>query len=779
DEVECVEEVLGESPTTFDGPLVSYIVQLSSAANIASTQSVVETLGGTVTHTYTNVFPGMAVQLSDEAAAELRKNPSVVEIEADGVVTVSNQANPTWGIDRVDQRDLPLDNSYDPYGTGSGVVVYIVDTGIRASHNEYSSRVAAGTDTVDNDSIPEDCHGHGTHVAGTAVGTQYGVAKGATVVGVRVLDCSGSGSYSGVIGGLEWIAANHGTNHPGKPAVANMSLGGPASATMDAAVQSLSNSGVTVVVAAGNSSAPASGYSPARATSAVTVGSTTSTDGRSYFSNYGSTLDIFAPGSNILSASASCDSCSTTMSGTSMASPHAAGAAAVYLGANASANPSQVSAALAGQATAGLVTDPKSGSPNLLLFMGDPTGASRPQITGITPNTGPYSGGQSVTINGTNFTDATSVEIGGTAATGVTVVSDSQITATTPTLGASSFDSVSETGPSPKESDPIALAEAKLKEHGAASVGPDSGNLPKIQSAAIVDAAGCSANSLGRTDDWGSNRNPSLGFNANWFGTSYNKIQINNNGGVAFDNNNGSFSDYRGVVLGTTTRPVILPLFTDVDTRNTSTSPTTHGAITWDGSPAYCVNWINVGEHPSSGPKFSFQLLIVDRSSVIGRQIGDVDVVFNYATVGTPTYAGNGKFVIGYADPNTRTNSRIIATASDDPGNWKDGGAQALISSSTGVSPAVPGRYLYSISSDEADRAVDVSVTTPAGTGSMADGYIYSQERPIVTSLSRTSGPTSGAVSVLINGRNFSTVSGTSAVTFGGTRVVGLTVHSD
>ena len=428
---------------------------------------------------------------------------------------------------------------------------------------------------VDSDNDPEDCHGHGTHVAGTAVGTTYGVAKAATVVGVRVSSCSGSGSTSGVVAGtgLDSEPTTALTTRVNQ-AVANMSLGGGASSALDAAVQALVDAGVTMVVAAGNSSADAQNYSPARVADAITVGSTTSSDSRSYFSNYGSRLDLFAPGSNILSASMSCDTCSEEMSGTSMASPHAAGAAGLTPRGQPQRNPCdslrrtcRPSNCRPNHRSPKRFTKPAAIRRVIL------SGVSRPQVTDISPNMGPYSGGQSVTINGNNFTDATSVEIGGTPASGVTVVSDSQITATTPTLGAAAAETFMSSTQPPNEIDPIAAAKEKINKFGAATSNERNERLPRIQANAVVENAGCSTFSLGRTDDWGTHRNPALGFDANWFGTSYDKIQINNNGGISFDNNHGSFSDYRGVVLGTTTRPVILPLFTDVDTRNTSTSP--------------------------------------------------------------------------------------------------------------------------------------------------------------------------------------------------------------
>ncbi len=277
------------------------------------------------------------------------------------------QPDPPWGLDRIDQRSLPLDSTFTPAGTGSGVTVYVIDTGIRTTHTEYASRVVAGYDFVDNDSDPSDCDGHGTHVAGTAVGSTYGAAKAASVSGVRVLNCSGNGYTSDVVAGMNWVR----TNHSSGDAVVNMSLGGGGSKSIDDAVAALTSANITVVVAAGNSNDDAQYYSPARAPTAITVGSTTSTDARSSFSNYGSTVDIFAPGSSVLSAWHTSNTASNTLNGTSMASPHVAGAAAVYLGLNTGATPAQVASALTSVSTTDAVTSAGSGSPDRLLYVAD------------------------------------------------------------------------------------------------------------------------------------------------------------------------------------------------------------------------------------------------------------------------------------------------------------------------------------------------------------------------------------------------------------------------
>ncbi|WP_223668735.1 S8 family peptidase [Kangiella shandongensis] len=338
----------------------------SSQANLKAVQMVNDRLSmkynARVSRTYKSVLKGGVYNMTAEQAQKLAQDPNVKIVEEDQIMSINaTQNNPTWGIDRVDQRDLPLSNSYTYNTTASGVNAYIIDTGIDNSHSDFGGRATSGVDTVDNDGDATDCHGHGTHVAGTVGSNTWGVAKGVSLIGVRVLNCQGSGTNSGVIAGMDWVADNH-----TKPAVANMSLGGGASSTTDEAVQRLTDAGVTTVVAAGNDNSDACNYSPARAASAITVGSTTSSDSRSYFSNYGSCLDIYAPGSDITSTWLSGGS--NTISGTSMASPHVAGIAALYLADNPNATVSQVTQAITDSATPGVVSDAKSGSPNLLAY---------------------------------------------------------------------------------------------------------------------------------------------------------------------------------------------------------------------------------------------------------------------------------------------------------------------------------------------------------------------------------------------------------------------------
>jgi len=332
--------------------------------------------GATVIRSYKNVLNGGAFRMTEKQAKALAKHADVAYVEQDQVVNLNaTQSNPPWGLDRIDQRNLPLDNQFNYSTTASNVNAYVIDTGIYTGHSEFGGRAYNGYDFIDNDSVANDCNGHGTHVAGTIGGSTYGVAKQAKLYGVKVLSCSGSGSNSGVIAGMDWVGDNH-----VKPAVANLSLGGGASSSTDSAVQRLVNDGVTVVVAAGNNSSNACNYSPARAANAITVGSTASNDSRSGFSNYGNCLDIFAPGSSIKSAWN--NGGTNTISGTSMASPHVAGIAALYLADNSSATPAQVTSHIINNATSGVVSDPRSGSPNLLAYVGDNSPAG-PEISYI------------------------------------------------------------------------------------------------------------------------------------------------------------------------------------------------------------------------------------------------------------------------------------------------------------------------------------------------------------------------------------------------------------
>ena len=318
---------------------------------------------GRVKNVYKYAINGFSVEMSEADAEALSQDFRVALVEEDGVVTAdATQTNPPWGLDRIDQRNLPLNATYNYNWTGAGVRVYVIDTGIRTSHTQFGGRASNVFDAFGGNG--QDCNGHGTHVSGTVGGSTYGVAKSALLRGVRVLDCSGSGSTSGVIAGVDWVRQNHIA-----PAVANMSLGGGASTALDTAVNNLHNANVTIAVAAGNSNgANACNFSPSRAVNAITTGSTTTTDARSSFSNIGTCLDIFAPGSSILSAWYTSNTATATLSGTSMASPHVAGVAALYKQANPSASSTTVRNAIVNNATTNVVTNAGAGSPNRLLY---------------------------------------------------------------------------------------------------------------------------------------------------------------------------------------------------------------------------------------------------------------------------------------------------------------------------------------------------------------------------------------------------------------------------
>ncbi len=327
-----------------------------------------------------STIEGFSAELSDSAVAALRDDADVAYIEADQRVSIDTTQSPaTWGLDRIDQRNLPLDNAYTYTPTGAGVTAYIIDTGVLASHNEFGGRVGSGFTTINDGRGTTDCNGHGTHVAGTVGGTTYGVAKQVTIRPVRVLGCNGSGTTSGVIAGVDWVTSNHSA---GSPAVANMSLGGGVSSALDTAVNNSIADGVTYAVAAGNESTNACNGSPSRVGAALTVGSTTNTDARSSFSNFGSCLDIFAPGSSITSAWYTSNSATNTISGTSMATPHVAGVAALYLQGNPSASPSSVGNAIISTSTSGVVSNPGTGSPNRLLYSPLTGGGTNPPPTG-------------------------------------------------------------------------------------------------------------------------------------------------------------------------------------------------------------------------------------------------------------------------------------------------------------------------------------------------------------------------------------------------------------
>ena len=340
-----------------------FIVVLEDNADVPAAANRARGRGGEVVAEWSNALRGFAVRGGPSVIAAVRSDPDVRFVEqSQEFTTQTTQNGATWGLDRIDQASLPLNGTYTYNATAANVTAYIIDTGIRTSHSEFQGRATWGTNTAGGSNT--DCNGHGTHVAGTVGGQTYGVAKGVRLVAVKVLNCAGSGSTTGVISGVNWVATNRTL-----PAVANMSLGGGASSSLDVAVNNAINAGVTFVVAAGNNNANACNYSPARVANAITVGATTSTDARASYSNFGTCLDIFAPGSGITSAWKNNNNSTNTISGTSMASPHVAGVAALILAGTPGASPAAVRNTIVSTGSA-VVTNPGTGSTNKLVNKG-------------------------------------------------------------------------------------------------------------------------------------------------------------------------------------------------------------------------------------------------------------------------------------------------------------------------------------------------------------------------------------------------------------------------
>jgi subtilisin family serine protease len=381
-----------------------YIVQFrnNTVTSLKNAMSVQQSYGGSVERVYTAAINGAVLQLSASAAATLRADPRVLSIEQDQTIAITTVQNnpPSWGLDRIDQHSLPLNNAFSYGNSGSGVTAYIIDTGINFSQADFNGRAVTGYDAITAGGTAVDCNGHGTHTAGTVGSTTYGVAKSVRLVAVRVMDCVGNGTTSSVIAGIDWV-----TQHATRPAVANMSLGGSYTAALNTAVENSIAAGVSYAISAGNSSADACNYSPASAPHAITVGATTIGDAFASFSNFGSCVKISAPGYNITSLWIGPSGTTNTISGTSMAAPHVAGVAALFLAANPNATPAQVLTGLTSNATQNVVTSLPASTPNLLLyegFIGGTTATNQPPTATLSAPAanGSYAQNSSVSFTG-------------------------------------------------------------------------------------------------------------------------------------------------------------------------------------------------------------------------------------------------------------------------------------------------------------------------------------------------------------------------------------------
>ncbi|MFI7077781.1 S8 family peptidase [Micromonospora sp. NPDC049903] len=442
----------------------SYIVvfkdaEVGRSAVGSSVDRLLRRHGGSTARTYTTAVRGAELRVSAKAAARIAADPAVAYVEQNHTVTISGtQANPpSWGLDRIDQRNLPLNSSYTYPNTASNVTSYVIDTGIRTTHSDFGGRATWGTNTVDTNNT--DCNGHGTHVAGTVGGTAYGVAKATRLVAVKVLNCQGSGTNAGVIAGIDWVTAN-----AVKPAVANMSLGGGANTSVDNAVINSINAGITYAVAAGNGNAlgqrqNACNYSPARAAPAITVGATQNNDAAASFSNFGTCVDILAPGVSITSAWHTGDTATNSISGTSMASPHVAGVAALVLSANPSWTPQQVRDYLVANSTPNVVTNVGTGTPNQLLYVvnGDTPPPTNDFSVSVSPTSGSTAPGGSVTASVATATTNGSAQSVSLSASGLPSGATASFSPATVTSGGSSTLTVTTSASTPAGTYPVTV----------------------------------------------------------------------------------------------------------------------------------------------------------------------------------------------------------------------------------------------------------------------------------------------------------------------------------
>lgn len=728
-----------------------YVVRYKDGVDPAA-RSELASAGGTKVLRKLTIIPGMMARLTKAQAAVFAADPTVEYVEAvPEVKPTTTQSGATWGLDRIDQPSLPLNGQYTYNTAGAGVKVYVIDSGINRNHADFVGRVAPGT-YVDYLGSTNDCSGHGTHVSSTIAGTTWGVAKQATIVPVRIFGCTGGSYYT--IAAMDWVRGNHAS---GTPAVVNLSLGGPRSVATNDAVQRLLSDGVTVVASAGNDTVNACTQSPASAAGALTVAASNSADAQSWFSNYGSCVDLYAPGENITAASFASNTGSAVMDGTSMAAPHASGVAALVLGLHKSWSPSSVISLVKGMTVPGKISGATTGTPNKLLSIA-------PTNTTISPTSGRLSGGQKVTITGTNFSSVSQVLFGGVPGTGLSVASKTSLTVYTP---ASLTETTVPVRVVTKYSNPpTSLSFRYVNPAQITAVTPNSGSTSGGTTVTISGNRFVNVTSVLFGGTAGKNvqvlSEGTLRVTAPAHASGVVDVRVNTRSGasavVATDKYTfvrppavSSVSPSTGLGNGGTSVTITGSRFLNVSavtfggvpaTSFTVVSPTSIVAV----SPRHVTGTVDVrvtGQYGTS------PLTTYDRFRYIGPSVSSL------SPTSGPTVGGNKVTVYG-----SRFNGSPQVTFGGVPGTG------IVVVSSTKLTVIAPAH---------AAGSVDVQVTTGEGSSKLVSGDRYSYRVPVLTRITPTSGRLAGGTTVTIYGSN---ISSSPQVTFGGIRGTSVTVYS-
>ncbi len=731
----------------------TYVVRYKDGVDPAPRAAAAAAQGLKVARKLT-IVPGLIAHLTPAQRDALAADPAVRSVELlPDVQGDTTQAGATWGLDRIDQRSLPLDGNYRYATAGAGVKVYVIDSGINASHVEFTGRLAPAV-WLDYLGSADDCNGHGTHVSSTIAGTTWGIAKSATIVPVRVLDCLNRGTGAGLLAAMDWVRGDH---PAGAPAVVNMSIGGGYSSVINDAVQRLVNDGITVVVAAGNDTQSACKVSPASAPAALTLAASTSGDRQAGFSNYGSCVDLYAPGVNITAAAFTSTTASALMSGTSMASPHAAGVAALILGVHPTWSPATVNSRIKSMAITGKILGRTTGTPDRLLNI-----ATNP--TSISATSGRASGGQKITIKGTNLSSVSQVLFGSTPGTGLSTVSNSELYVYTPA-------SATET------TVPVRLINGYSDQ-------PAAFNFRFVNPAQITAVTPNSGSTSGGTTVTISGNRFVNVTSVLFGGTAGKSVQVLSEGTlrVTAPAHASGVVDVRVKTRSGTSAVVATDKYTFVRPPAISAVSPRSGlgvggtSVTITGS-----RFLNVGAVTFGGvPATSFT--VVSPTSIVAvspRHVTgtvDVRVVTQYGTSPVTTY---DRF--RYIGPS-------VSSVSPTSGPTVGGNKVTVYGSRFNGSPqvtfgGVPGTGIVVVSSTKltviapahAAGSVDVQVTTGEGSSKLVSGDRYSYRVPVVTRITPTSGRLAGGTTVTIYGTN---IGSSPQVTFGGIRGTSVTVSS-